>query len=71
MLNPMGPSKPQLDLEKLLVNLELTKHDEETSFWKDCCKLKQELLSGIAECQSMKHRTDILKSLEVEDANQT
>jgi len=68
MLNPMLPSKPELDLEKLLINLEAEERDERIAFWKDCCKLKQELFSGIAEYQSMQHRTDILRSLEVENA---
>jgi hypothetical protein len=68
MLNPMMLSKPELDLEKLLLNLESQRRDEDIAFWKDCCKLRQELFSGIKEYQAMKHRTDILKSLEVEDA---
>ncbi len=68
MLNPMMPSKPQLDLEKLLLNLEAQKRDEELAFWKDTVKIRQELFTGIKEYQAMKHRTDILKSLEVEGA---
>jgi hypothetical protein len=65
MLNPTMPPK---DLEKLLVNLEAEKRDEETAFWKDTVKLRQEMFTGVREYQAMKHRTDILKSLEVEDA---
>jgi len=71
MLSPMTPSKPQLDLEKLLINTEAQKRDTELAFWSDTVKLRQQMFAGIGEYQAAKHRTDIFKNLEVEDANQT
>ena len=65
MRSPGDANRHQRDLEKLLVNLEAQKRDEETGFWKDTMKIRQELLTGAQEYQASRHRADILANLEV------
>jgi len=64
MLWPWQQSKQQTDLEKMLVKLESEQRDEETTFWKDSVKIRQELLTGSQEYQATRHRAGIFKDLE-------
>ena len=66
MHSPSYVSRGQRDLEKLLVNLEAQKRDEDIGFWKDSLKIRQELLQGAGEYQATRHRAEIMKGLEVE-----
>ena len=70
MLDPWGQSKQQIDLEKLLINLESQKNDEHLAFWKDTLKVRQEMFTGVREYQSARQRATIFKDLEEGDANQ-
>jgi DNA primase len=67
MFFPGPGQKQQVDLEKLLANLEAQKRDEDIAFWKDTLKLRQEIFSGAREYQAARHRASVLKGLEVED----
>ena len=58
MLDPWQASKPQIDLEKMLAKLEADKRDEETAFWKDTLKLRQELLGGVRSIQTVGQLVD-------------
>lgn len=64
MLNPLGPSKQEIDLEKLLVNMESQKREEEVAFWKDTLKVRQEMFTGVREYQAARQRADVFKDLE-------
>ena len=70
MLNPWGGSKPEMDLEKLLVNLESQKRDEDVAFWKDTLKVRQEMFTGVREYQAARQRADTFKDMEAEYAGQ-
>ena len=58
------PSRQEVDLEKLMLKLEEGRRDEETAFWKDTVKIRQELLAGAKEYQATRHRAEILRPLE-------
>lgn len=64
LLNPMGPSKQETDLEKMLLTLESQKREEEVAFWKDTLKVRQEMFTGLREYQAARHRANIFKDLE-------
>ena len=68
MFEPGLPSRQQLDLEKLLFNLEGQERDEENAFWSDTLKIKQGLFSAIGEYQSAQHRANVFRDLEAEHA---
>ena len=58
------PSRQEVDLEKLLMKLEQDRREEDTAFWKDTVKIRQELLSGAKEYQATRHRAELLRPLE-------
>ena len=66
MLSPREASRHQRDLEKLLLNLEAERRDEETALWKDALRIRQDLLAGAKEYQALRHRSGILRDLEVD-----
>ena len=71
MVDPWVTSKQQIDLEKLLINLEFTKNDERLAFWKDTLKVRQEMFTGVREYQAARQRADIFKDLEAGYGSQT
>ncbi len=64
-LSPNADSRQQASLERLLVQLEKDKRDEELGFWKDTLTLRQELLEKAGEYRATRDRWQHLGSLEV------
>ena len=61
---PMDGGRPQQHLEKLILELEKERHDEETSFWKDSAEIRQQLFENAATYGAAKHRQDMLYGVE-------
>jgi hypothetical protein len=62
---PMDGGRPQQHLEKLIIELEKERHDEETSFWKDSAEIRQQLFENAATYGAAKRRQDMLYGVEV------
>ena len=61
---PIDGGRPQQHLEKLIIELEKERHDEETSFWKDSAEIRQQLFENAATYGAAKHREDMLYGVE-------
>jgi len=62
---PIDGGRPQQHLEKLIIELEKERHDEETSFWKDSAEIRQQLFENAAIYGAAKHRQNMLYGVEV------
>jgi hypothetical protein len=62
---PLDGGRPQQHLEKLILELEKQRHDEETSFWKDSAEIRQQLFENAAIYGAAKRRQDMLYGVEV------
>jgi len=60
-----GRSRQQL--EKLVIELERQRHEEQTSFWKDSTEIRRQLFEGASEYGSANRRKDMLCGVEVKD----
>jgi hypothetical protein len=56
--------RPQQHLEKLIIELENQRHDEETSFWKDSAEIRQQLFENAAIYGAARRRQDMLYGVE-------
>ena len=64
---PLGGSRSQQHLEKLIIDLEKQRHDEEISFWKDSAEVRQQLFEGAATYSAAQRRKDMLSGVEAGD----
>ena len=64
---PLGDGRPQQQLEKLIIELERQRHEEEISFWKDSAEIRQQLFDGAATYGSAQRRKDMLYGVEAGD----
>ena len=63
----VDPGRSQQQLEKLVIELERQRHEEQTSFWKDNTEIRHQLFEGASEYGSAKRRKDMLYGVEVKD----
>lgn len=61
---PLDGGRTQQQLEKLIVELERQRHEEETSFWKDSVEIRHQLFDSAATYGSAQHRKDMLYGVE-------
>ncbi len=59
--------KTQQTLERLVIDLEKQRHEEETSFWKDSTEVRQQLFEGATTYSATTRRKDMLLGLEAQD----
>jgi len=64
---PVDGGRSQQQLEKLIIELERQRHEEQTSFWKDNTEIRHQLFEGASEYGSAKRRKDMLYGVEVKD----
>jgi hypothetical protein len=62
---PMDGGRPQQHLEKLILELEKERHEEEIGFWKDSAEIRQQLFENAATYGAAKRRQDMLYGVEV------
>jgi len=62
---PLDGGRPQQHLEKLILELEKQRHDEEIGFWKDSAEIRQQLFENAATYGAAKRREDMLYGVEV------
>jgi len=58
--------KAQQHLEKLIMELENQRHDEEVNFWKDSTEIRQQLFENAATYGAAKRRQDMLCGVEAD-----
>jgi plasmid replication initiation protein len=63
---PVDGGKTQQNLEKILLDLETQRHDEELGFWKDSTEVRQQLFENAATYSATRHRKDLLCGVEGE-----
>jgi len=61
---PLDGGRTQQTLEKLIIELEKQRHDEELGFWKDSMEIRQKLFDDAATYSATKHRKDVLCGVE-------
>jgi hypothetical protein len=61
---PLDGGRAQQHLEKLIIELEKERHDEETSFWKDSAEIRQWLFENAAIYGAAQRRQDMLYGVE-------
>jgi hypothetical protein len=62
---PLDGGRPQQHLEKLILELEKQRHDEEIGFWKDSAEIRQQLFENAALYGAAQRRQDMLYGVEV------
>jgi len=65
---PVDGGRSQQNLERLIIDLEKQRHDEELNFWKDSTEIRQKLFDGAIAYSATKRRRDMLYGLEGENA---
>jgi hypothetical protein len=65
---PLDGGRSQQNLEKLIIELEKQRHDEEINFWKDSTEIRQKLFDGAIAYSATRHRKDMLYGVEGENA---
>jgi plasmid replication initiation protein len=63
---PVDGGKTQQNLEKIIIDLEKQRHDEELGFWKDSTEVRQQLFENAATYSATQHRRQILCGVEGE-----
>jgi hypothetical protein len=63
---PVDGGKTQQNLEKILLDLEAQRHEEELGFWKDSTEVRQQLFEDAATYSATRHRKDLLCGVEGE-----
>ena len=63
----VDPGRSQQQLEKLVIELERQRHEEQTGFWKDNAEIRQQLFEGAAAYGAATRRKDMLYGVEVSD----
>jgi len=65
---PVDGGKSQQNLERLILDLEKQRHDEEINFWKDTAEIRDKLFESAIAYGAIKRRKDMLYGLEGENA---
>jgi len=65
---PVDGGRTQQNLERLLLDLEKQRRDEELNFWKDSTEIRQKLFDGAIAYSATKRRQEQLSGLEGENA---
>jgi len=60
--------RSQQNLERLVIEPEKQRHDEEINFWKDSTEVRQKLFEGASEYGATRRRKDMLRGVEGENA---
>jgi len=63
---PLDGGRTQQTLEKIIIDLETQRHDEELGFWKDSMEVRQQLFENAATYSATRHRKDLLCGVEEE-----
>jgi len=61
---PVDGGKTQQTLEKIILDLEKQRHEEELGFWKDSTEVRQQLFEDAATYSATRHRKDLLCGVE-------
>ena len=61
---PLDGGRTQQTLEKIILDLEKQRHDEELGFWKDSTEIRQQLFEDAATYSATRHRKDLLCGVE-------
>jgi hypothetical protein len=61
---PLDGGRPQQHLEKMVLELEKQRHEEEIGFWKDSAEIRQQLFESAATYGAVKRRQDMLSGVE-------
>jgi hypothetical protein len=61
---PVDGGRSQQNLEKLIIDLEKQRHDEELNFWKDTTEVREKLFEQANVYSATKHRKDMLYGVE-------
>jgi plasmid replication initiation protein len=61
---PLDGGRTQQTLEKLIIDLEKQRHEEELGFWKDSTEVRQQLFEDAATYSATRHRKDLLCGVE-------
>jgi hypothetical protein len=61
---PLDGGRTQQTLEKLIIDLEKQRYDEELGFWKDSTEIRQQLFADAATYSATRHRKEILCGVE-------
>jgi len=65
---PIDGGRSQQNLERLIIDLEKQRHDEEINFWKDSTEIRQKLFDGAIAYSATKRRKEQLSGLEEKNA---
>jgi hypothetical protein len=65
---PVDGGRSQQNLEKLIIDLEKQRHDEELNFWKDTTEVREKLFEQANVYSATKHRKDMLYGVEEQNA---
>ncbi|MDI6450492.1 hypothetical protein [Anaerobaca lacustris] len=63
---PLDGGRPQQQLEKLIIELERQRHEEEIAFWKDSADIRQQLFENATTYGAARRRKDMLYDVEAE-----
>ena len=63
---PLDGGRSQQNLERLIVDLEKQRRDEELNFWKDTTEIREKLFENAATYSATQHRKQILCGVEDE-----
>jgi len=63
---PLDGGRSQQQLEKLIIELERQRHEEEIAFWKDSADIRQQLFENAATYGAARRRKDMLYGVEAE-----
>ena len=61
---PVDGGRSQQNLERLVIELEKQRHDEEINFWKDSTEIRQKLFEDALAYSATKRRKDMLYGVE-------
>jgi len=65
---PVDGGRSQQNLERLIIELEKQRRDEDINFWKDTLDIRQKLLEQATEYSATRRRKDMLYTVEEENA---
>lgn len=65
---PIDGGRSQQNLERLIIELEKQRHDEELNFWKDSTEIRQKLFDNAIAYSATRRRQEQLSSLEDKNA---
>jgi hypothetical protein len=65
---PLDGGRTQQNLEKIIIDLEKQRHDEELGFWKDSTEVREKLFENVFAYGAIQRRQNMLSSVEGENA---